>query len=202
MSRRRSDPSNSWFESNVDFASRMVYFGSFTDTEDTEAGIDHRSSESVIKALIALDIQAPDGDKPITMLMNSIGGDVYHGLAIYDAIRSCRNEVHVLVYGAAFSMAAIVLQAADKRVLAPHARVMIHYGTDGTYDHPKIVARWLEEGKKLDRMTEDILLMRIHQRHPRFSRERLQRSLDFDTILSAREAVDLGLADEILGEHT
>lgn len=201
MSKRKGDQQGGWFEYGVDMATRMIYFGSFTDSEDSEAGIDHRISEVIIKSLVALDIMAPEGDKPITIIMNSIGGDVYHGWAIYDAIRSCKNEVHVLVYGSAFSMAAIVLQAAHRRIMAPHARLMIHYGTDGTYDHPKIVARWADEGKKLDKMSEDILLARIHERHPRFTRERLQRALDFDTILSAKEAVELGLADEVLGER-
>ena len=200
MSRRRIDAS-SWFENDVDFERRLVYMGSFTDDESLAAGIDHRLSERVIKALIALDLQAPEGDKPITILLNNCGGDVYHGLAIFDAIMSCRNNVTILVYGAAFSMAAIVLQAADHRVMAPNSRLMIHYGTDGAYDHPKIVRKWIEEGKKIDKITEDILLERIQQNHPDFTRHQLRRMLEFDSILSAKESVELGLADEILGEE-
>jgi len=200
MARRKAD-SVGWFDQGVDFVNRMIYFGSLSDPEENEAGIDHRVSENVIKSLIALDLAAPDGDKPITIIMNSIGGDVYHGLAIYDAIKSCRNEVVIMVYGAAFSMAAVVLQAADKRIMAPNARLMIHYGEEGSSGHSKSVLRWAREGQKQNKIMEDMLLARMNQKDPKFSRENLTKLLDFDTILSAREAVSLGLADAILGEN-
>jgi ATP-dependent Clp protease, protease subunit len=200
MPRRKNDFS-SWFEHNVDLEHRIVYMGSASSEDSDESGVDYKMAENVIKALVSLDMQAPDGDKPITAILNSPGGEEFHGLAIYDAIKSCRNDVTILVYGMAMSMGSWILQAAQKRVLAPNARVMIHYGTWGFVDHPKIAYRWMEEGKKLDRLMEDTYLTRIQEKHPGFTRKQLQKMLDFDTILNAQEAVELGLADAILGQE-
>ena len=96
-------------------------------------------AERAIKALHILDSTAPTGDKPITVIMNNPGGDEYHGMAIYDAIKSCKNHVTIVVFGMAMSMGSIILQAADKRVMSANSRVMIHYGTWGINDHPKKV---------------------------------------------------------------
>lgn len=201
MTRKKIDQS-SWFDYNVDIEKRLIYMGSDNDTDGDENGVDYKMAESTIKALISLDSMAPDGDKPITIIMNNPGGDEYHGLAIYDAIKSCRNHITILVFGMAMSMGAWILQAADKRVLAPNSRVMIHYGSFGATDHAMTVYKWVEENKKLDKLMEDVFLEKIHQKDSSFSRLRLQKMLSFDTILSASEAVALGLADEILGEQT
>lgn len=197
MSRKKTDHS-SFFDYDVDLERRLIYMGSHADEDGDEAGIDFRLCENMLKGLLALDTLAPDGDKPITILMNNVGGSVYHGLAIYDAILSCHNEVRIMVYGQAFSMAAIILQAADTRIMAPHARLMIHYGTDGSYGHPKDVQSWVEEGKKLDAEVESILLGRMQERDPKLTRKGLQKMMLFDKILSAEESVKLGLVDEVL----
>ena len=140
----------------------------------------------------------PSGEKPITIILNNPGGEDYHMLAIYDAIAKCKSHVTIIVYGQAFSAASLILQAADERILAPHPRVMIHLGSAGYYDHPKIVKAWAIETEKVTKDMEIIYLDRIREKHPLFKLRQLQKLLDFDTILSAQEAVDLGLADKIL----
>jgi len=64
------------------------------------------------------------------ILLRSIGGDVYYGLAIYDVLRSTRCKVYITVYGLAMSIASVILQAGDRRMLSQHTTLMIHDGTD------------------------------------------------------------------------
>ena len=130
--------------------------------------------------------------------MNNTGGDVYHGLAIFDAIKTCKNHVNIIVYGHAMSMGSIILQAADERIMTPNSRMMIHYGEDGVWAHPKIVLQWAKEGKKINEWMLDLYLEKIREKHPKFTRKKVDDICDFDTFFNAQEAVDMGLADRIL----
>lgn len=195
MSRKMNrDDIDKFFDYGVYPTTRTVYIGSMSDDGYGETGTDFAMAEYAIKGLHILDAQS---EQPITVIMNNLGGDEYHGLAIYDAIRDCRSEVTVKVAGCAMSMGSWILQAADRRIMMPHSTLMIHYGTWGTHDHPQITYRWAAEGKRVDRLMEDAYLRRIHEKHPEFTRKKLQGMLNFDTILSAQETVDLGLADEV-----
>ena len=135
----------------------------------------------------------------IRLVLNSDGGEVNQGLALMDVIDSMPCEVVIDVVGEACSMAAIILQSGDIRRLSPNARVMIHAGSEG-YDenHATIIKRWAKYQAKEDTICTDKLLARIRERHPGFTRQRLSRMMDFDTILTATEAIELGLADEII----
>lgn len=201
MSRINKESIDRFYDYDIYPETRTIYIGSVdNDAEFGESGTDGAMAERAIKGLHILDSGAPAGDKPITVIMNNPGGDEYHGMAIYDAIKVCKNHVTVIVYGHAMSMGSIILQAADRRVMAPNSRMMIHYGTWGIHDHPKIVYRWAEEGKKFDKWMEDIYMEKIHQKKPDFSIGKLRDMCNFDTFLNAKEALDLGLIDEILGQ--
>lgn len=134
----------------------------------------------------------------INVFINNVGGEVTHGLAIYDAIRGCNNHVRGMVYGEACSMASYILQACDERLMAPHSHMMIHEGLDGIDEvHPKIKEAWDKHGKEQDKMLQQIFMERIKEKHPRFSKAKLDGLLVFDTILKPKEAIELGLADRI-----
>lgn len=200
MSRRIvKDDIDKFFDCDIYVPTRTIYMGSASyDAEHGESGCDGAMAERVIKALHILDSSAPSGDKPITIIMNNIGGDEYHGFAIYDAIKACKNHVTIQVMGHAMSMGSIILQAADKRVMAPTSRQMIHYGTWGVHDHAKTAQQWAKEGAKIDSWMENMYLARIRQKRKSFNLESLQKMLDHDTFLTAEESVKMGLADEIL----
>lgn len=201
MAKLVRDDVDKFFDYEIYIPTRTIYMGSVSnDQELGESGTDGAMAERVIKALHILDSSAPGGDKPITIIMNNPGGDEYHGLAIYDAIKACKNHVTIVVYGHAMSMGSIILQAADKRVMAPNSRMMIHYGTWGTHDHPKIVYSWAEEGKKFDAWMEQLYLGKIREKHPNFTLKKVQEMCNFDTFINPEEAVAMGLADEILGD--
>ncbi len=187
------------FDYDVDLTSRVIYLGTHrTSMDGEESGVDANLSEKTIKAIHTLGSLDLDGSKPINIYLNNVGGNDYHMLAMYDVIKACKSHITITVYGQAFSAASLILQAADTRILSPHSRVMIHLGTAGYYSHPKIVKAWADECTRVINDMEAIYLKRMQDKHPDFKLKQLQKMLDFDTILSAKEAVELGLADEIL----
>lgn len=184
---RRDDILSRFFDYGVDMRSRTLYMGD-TDEEMVEyflkgmAMLSHNSSEA------------------IQIIMDNEGGDAYCGLAIYDAIATSKCHVTITVYGGAMSMGSWILQAADERVLTPHSTVMLHDAHWELEDRAKYVKSQVEEGNRLTLLMEQAYLKRIRQVKPRFTQARLRKMLDDETFLSAKEAVELGLADKVLEE--
>lgn len=186
-----------YYDYGIYMPTKSLYMGSEGSHDGAETGTDFLMTERVLKGLHVLDRSTTQG---ITIIMNNIGGDDYHGLAIYDAIQSCENHVTIKVFGHAMSMGAVILQAADTRIMAPHSRFMMHYGSLGIEDHTKTVEKWAEESKKTNDWMEEVFIEKIREKKPRYARAKLRELLKFDTILTAQETVDLGLANKILGE--
>jgi len=178
---------------------RTVYIGSESADENGETGTDFMMAERVIKNLHMLDSM---NQEPITIIMNNLGGDVFHGMAIYDAIRKCKSHVTIHATGYVMSMGSLILQAADERVMSPNAVMMIHHGYDSQSNHVKVVRNWVKFGERFDKeVVNNIYLSRIQQRHPDFTMAKLDKLLNFDTILTAQEAVSYGLANRVLGDE-
>jgi len=193
MATKRYDNIDRFLQYDVDVDNRLVILGNLPDDS-----LESTRSMTTIKNLRVLDSLAPNGDKPITIIMNHLGGDVNENMAIFDAIKACNNSVTIEVYGCAMSMGSIILQAADERILAPNAKLMLHYGEIGLEDHVKNVERALEENRKYDKWMEDLYLERIRENKPKFTRAQLKKLIQFDYYISAEEAVAYGLADAIL----
>jgi ATP-dependent protease ClpP protease subunit len=123
------------------------------------------------------------------------------GMDIIDAIKECSSNVITHNIGSCYSMAAIIFQAGDERLISKHASIMIHIGDEG-YDsaHPKNLETWMKENKRLGDAADDILFKRIRQKKPRFKKEKFDELLIFDTIYDAKKAIEMGLADKI-AEH-
>ncbi len=156
--------------------------------------VDEDLADQTIKCLHILD---SINNTPITIILNSEGGDNYHGMAIYDAIRRCKSFVKILGTGYVMSMGSVIMQAGDRRIMSPHSKMMIHYGEWGMDDHPKIAKQWINEEDRFSKTMEDIYLAKIKEVHSRYTRNKLQKLLNFDTILTASEAQELGLIDEV-----
>jgi len=172
-----------------------------TKTLITVGETDEIVAENIMKGLHILDQVRPE--EPITIHLNNVGGDEHHGLAIYDSIRACKSDVIIIGKGNVHSMGSVIFQAGDLRIMAPNAKQLIHYGTPLHADselHAKSQYNWTEECKKFSAWMELMYLAKIHDKQPEFKLKRLQKMLNFDTILSAQESVELGLADKILGE--
>jgi len=179
-------------------ATRTIYLGEAKVDQSTDgggAGVDYRLAEQVIKAVCVLESMNQD---PINIILNNPGGSEYHGLAIYDAIRMTPCRVIVRIVGHAMSMGAWITQAADYRVMFPNSTMMIHYGYMGLPEvHTHTFERWGKEVGRLNKLMENHFLERIREKHPTYSLKKLREKLLFDSFLTAHEAVELGLADEV-----
>ena len=180
-------------------ATRTIYLGEARlENESWDGGgpgVDYRLADQIIKSIAILESL---NQEPINIIVNNPGGDEYHGLAIYDAIRATPCDVTVRIIGHAMSMAAWFSQAADKRVMFPNATMMIHYGYMGLpYVHTHTFERWGKEVGRLNRLMEQHFMERIAEKNPKFTLRKLRERLLFDSFLTAPEAVELGLADEV-----
>lgn len=200
MSKRLNrDDIDKWHDSGIYIPTRHIYIGSaHSDSEMEEGGCDYLMAERAVKNFHILESV---NKEPITILFNNIGGDVNHGLAIYDAIRVCESHVTIKVFGHAMSMGSIILQAADERIMSVNASQMIHYGSLGLEKHTKTAYKIVDEFKRIDKWMEKMYLAKMKEKNPHFTLARLQRMLDHDTFLTAKQSVELGLADKVLGEE-
>lgn len=166
--------------------------------EDTMANL-------VVAQMLFLESQNPD--KPIKLYINSPGGSVTSGLAIYDTMQFVKTPVHTMVMGQAASMGSFLAQAgaAGKRYVLPESRTMIHRvssGTRGTSGSVHVqelqmedAIRSFEEGKRLnERLTE------LYVKHNTAGKtyEELFDTMKYDTFLSAEQAVENGFADKVI----
>lgn len=131
------------FTRGVYLKTRTIYLGGMSGDDsadqDVDPGIQWNTARRLLLSLHLLEANAPKGDKPITILMNSVGGDWSHGMAIYDAIRSAKNHVTIINLSHARSMTSLIFQAADYRVTAPNGYYLIHDGSFGVEAQPQTV---------------------------------------------------------------
>ena len=155
--------------------------------------VDDQQASIVVGALLFLEKQDPDSD--IEFYVNSPGGSVTAGLAIYDTMQLLRCDVATICMGMAASMGAVLLAggAKGKRFALPNARVMIHQvsaGFRGTAGDIDVQAREILK-------TND-QLARILQKHTGQDLDKLKHDIQRDYFLSAEESVAYGLIDEVL----
>ncbi len=163
---------------------RIIILGE--EVDDTQASI-------IVGSLLFLEKQDPDRD--IEFYVNSPGGSVTAGLAIYDTMQLLRCDVATICMGMAASMGAVLLAggAKGKRFALPNARVMIHQvsaGFRGTAGDIDVQAREILK-------TND-QLARILQKHTNQDLDRIKHDIQRDYFLSAEESVAYGLIDEVL----
>jgi len=158
--------------------------------------IDDQIANLVIAQLLHLESEDPDKD--IFIYINSPGGDVYAGLAIYDTMQFVKPDVSTISIGMAMSMGALLLAggAEGKRMALPNAKVMIHQvwtgGFGGQATDIEIRAR---ETLSLKRRIEEIIA-----KHAKQELEKVTKDMERDYFLSSEEAKDYGLIDRVI-EH-
>lgn len=192
-----ADHTELFFVRGLDLISRTLYLGANDGNKEADGEINEGLASTTIKSLLLLN--QLDATAPITILLNSPGGDVEQGFAIYDVIRALPNLVTITAVGGCHSMAAAILQAADTRLITKHASLLIHDGTSAVESYNRGTRKAHNEMADLhDKWYEDILLAALKERDPAFSRQKLQNWLAKDTIFTAEKAVELGLADGIV----
>lgn len=154
--------------------------------------IDDQVANAVISQLLFL--QNEDGEKDITMYINSPGGVVTAGMAIYDTMQYVKPDVRTLCVGQAASMGALLLcaGAAGKRACLPNSRVMIHQPLGGSRGQVSDIMIAAEESLRIKEMTAKTIA-----HHTGKSVEQIHSDTDRDNFMSAEEAKEYGIIDLI-----
>lgn len=169
-----------------------------------DTDVNEHSASIIVAQLLFLESQ---GNEDITMFINSPGGMVTAGLAIYDTMQFIKPDVSTVVMGQACSMGSMLAQAgaAGKRFVLPESRTMIHRvssGTPGTRGSVHVQELQFEDSKRAYEESQRInkRLTELYVKHNTAGKayETLFEDMKFDTFLSASEAVEYGLADKVI----
>ncbi|GAB4380524.1 MAG: ATP-dependent Clp protease proteolytic subunit [Elainellaceae cyanobacterium] len=160
--------------------------------------VDDGMANAIVAYMLYLD--SDDSSKPIYLYINSPGGSVTAGMAIYDTMQHIKSEVVTICIGLAASMGAFLLTAGTpgKRLALPHARIMIHQPLGGT---GRRQASDIEiEARQIIRVKRE--LNELMANHTGKSIEQIERDTDRDYFMSAQEAQEYGLIDRVIEDQS
>ncbi|HEX7291364.1 MAG TPA: ATP-dependent Clp endopeptidase proteolytic subunit ClpP [Conexibacter sp.] len=158
--------------------------------------VDDQIANLVVAQLLHLESQDPDKD--ISLYINSPGGSIYAGLAIYDTMQFIKPDVSTMCVGIAMSMGSLLLTggARGKRMALPNSRILIHQpsaGFEGQSTDIEIHAREILRTRK--RIDE------IYAHHTGQSEEQVHTDMERDRFLTAQQSVEYGLIDRVIEHH-
>lgn len=164
---------------------RIIFLGSPIDSEVANV---------ITAQLLLLDSQS--SEQPINLFINSPGGEVYSGLAIYDVMQYIGAPVHTNCVGIAMSMASVILMAGAQghRVALPHSRIMIHAGSAGMprSSLPDLEVQAREFLDIRDMMEE------VYHRHTGHPKDKLRKDMERDYFMTPEAAREYGLIDRVV----
>jgi ATP-dependent Clp protease, protease subunit len=170
-----------------------------------DTDVNEHSASLVVAQMLFLESEDPDAD--ILFYINSPGGLVTAGLAIYDTMQFIKPDVSTIVLGQAASMGSLLAQAGapGKRLVLPESRTMIHRvssGTPGTRGSVHVQELQFEDAKRSyeesQRLNKRLTELYVKHNSAGKTYDELFASMKFDTFLSAEEAVEYGLADRVV----
>jgi ATP-dependent Clp protease protease subunit len=146
-----------------------------------------------------LHLESEDPDKDINLYINSPGGEVYAGMAMYDTIQYIKPDVSTICVGMAMSMGAVLLAggAAGKRYALPNAKIMIHQGSAGFQGTPTDIDIQAREVLALRRRMAEILAHHTGQ-----TIEQVEQDIDRDRFMTPVEAKSYGVIDDIISRRS
>ena len=158
--------------------------------------VDDQIANLIVAQLLHLESEDPDKD--ISIYINSPGGSVYAGLAIYDTMNFIKPDVQTICCGMAMSMGALLLAggAAGKRMALPNSKILIHQvssGVEGQASDIEIHAREILEIRTI--------LDEIIAKHTGQPIERVAKDTDRDYFMTAQEAAEYGIVDKVISSH-
>jgi ATP-dependent Clp protease, protease subunit len=166
---------------------RIVFIGS---------PIDDDIANLVVAQLLHLESQDPDKD--ISIYINSPGGVVYSGLAIYDTMQFIKPDVSTICFGVAMSMGSLLLAGGTKgkRMALPNSRILIHQPSGG----------FQGQSADIEIHAREILTLRdhldaIYARHTGQTQERVHDDMERDRYMTAEQAMEYGLIDRVISRH-
>ncbi|MBS1953477.1 MAG: ATP-dependent Clp endopeptidase proteolytic subunit ClpP [Cyanobacteria bacterium SZAS-4] len=163
---------------------RIVFLG--TPVDDTVANL-------IVAQLLLL--EGEDPEKDIRLYINSPGGSVTAGFAIYDTIQHIRSDVSTICLGQAASMGAFLLSAGKKgkRLALPHSRILIHQPLGGAQGQATDIEIQAREILRIKRQLNELMAQHTGQ-----SVKQIEKDTDRDNIMTAEEAKEYGLVDEVI----
>ena len=158
--------------------------------------VEDQMANSIVAQLLYL--ESEDSSKDISLYINSPGGYISSGLAIYDTMQFIKPEVSTLCIGQACSMGAVLLTAGakNKRFALPHSRIMIHQPLGGYQGQASDIEIHAKEMLKVKKIMNNILA-----KHTLRSLKEIEKDTDRDNFMSSKEAMKYGLVDSILNER-
>jgi ATP-dependent Clp protease, protease subunit len=158
--------------------------------------VDDQVANLVVAQLLHLESEDPEKD--ISLYVNSPGGVVYSGLAIYDTMQFVKPDVQTICFGVAMSMGSLLLAggAAGKRMALPNSRILIHQPSGGFEGQAADIEIHARETLALRRHVDQ-----IYAHHTGQSVERVHDDMDRDRYFTAEQARDYGLIDRVISSH-
>jgi ATP-dependent Clp protease protease subunit len=140
-------------------------------------------------------LQSEDAEQPISLYINCPGGVIYHGLAIYDTMRHVQAPVHTYAVGVTASMGTVLLASGDAghRYALPHATVHMHPAGGSAQGYAPDVEIQYKELKRVEDLLHQLL-----SKHTGQSVEQISADFERDRFMTAAEAVEYGLVDQVL----
>lgn len=162
--------------------------------------VDDTVSASIVAQLLWLESDNPD--KPITMYIHSPGGSVVAGLSIYDTMSYIRSPVSTVCLGQAASMGSLLLAGGEKgkRYALPHSSIMVHQPLGGTQGPASDILIYANQIQRTREQLNEIFRKHLNEAkgHDKYGPRDLEEMMDRDRYLTAQEAKDIGIIDEIL----
>jgi ATP-dependent Clp protease protease subunit len=158
--------------------------------------VDDQIANLIVAQLLHLESEDPDKD--ISLYINSPGGSVYAGMAIYDTMQFIKPDVATICVGIAMSMGALLLAAGaqGKRFALPNAKVMIHQLSGGFSGQSSDIEIHAREALNMRRRLDEIIA-----RHTGQPLEKVKADTERDYFLSSDEAAEYGLIDRVIASH-
>jgi ATP-dependent Clp protease protease subunit len=158
--------------------------------------VDDQVANLIVAQLLHLESEDPDKD--ISLYVNSPGGGVYAGLAIYDTMRFIAPDVQTICFGVAMSMGSLLLTggAAGKRMALPNSRILIHQPSGGFQGQASDIEIHARETLELRRRVDE-----IYAEHTGRTSEEVHEDMDRDRFFTAEQAVEFGLVDAVIESH-
>jgi ATP-dependent Clp protease protease subunit len=158
--------------------------------------VDDQIANLIVAQLLHLESEDPDKD--ISVYINSPGGSVYAGLAIYDTMQFIRPDVQTICVGIAMSMGALLLAggAPEKRMALPNAKILIHQLSGGFSGQATDIEIHAREALDLRKRLDEIIA-----KHTRQPLEKVSADTERDFFMSSEDAVQYGIIDRVIESH-
>jgi ATP-dependent Clp protease protease subunit len=183
LKRLNSDNTTIFLEDGIDVDNRIIHL--FDD-------IEQHSISKVIRGIQLMLVK--NKEMPISIFINSFGGDVYSGFGLFDFIKSLEVEVHIHVVGTAMSAASIILMSGDYRYMYENSKIMLHSASGGIEGKSFEIVNDAEEHKRIYQQMAEIYASRSNVDYKKWMKDLKYENLYY----RAEEALGLGLIDKII----